>query len=74
MVAGGREGDERHDAPEWSAYMQHELAIPRSTDEIVEAVLERMSARYLEDLPLLDGATAAVERLGATWHLGLASS
>jgi len=61
-------------APEWSAYMQHGLAIPRSSDEIVEAVLERMSARYREDLPLIDGAAAAVERLGDKWQLGLASS
>jgi HAD superfamily hydrolase (TIGR01509 family) len=61
-------------APEWSAYMQRELAIPRSSDEIVEAVLERMSARYREDLPLLDGAAGAVDRLGVKWQLGLASS
>ena len=61
-------------APEWSAYMEGKLAIPRSSDEIVEAVLERMRARYRKDLPLIDGAAAAVERLGDKWQLGLASS
>ena len=61
-------------APEWSAYMQRELAIPRSRDEIVKAVLERMRARYREDLPMAAGAAGAVERLGDKWQLGLASS
>ena len=59
---------------EWSAYMQRHLAISRSSEEIVDAVLGRMRERYRKDLPVIDGAHAAVERLGGRWQLALASS
>ena len=37
-------------------------------------MVERLAAQYRERLPLIDGAPEAVERLGARWPLGLASS
>jgi HAD superfamily hydrolase (TIGR01509 family) len=61
-------------SPEWSGYMQRELDIARSSEEIVGAVLGRMTERYRKSLPVVDGAGAAVERLAASWPLGLASS
>jgi HAD superfamily hydrolase (TIGR01509 family) len=59
---------------EWSAYMQRHLAISRSSEEIVDAVLGRMRERYRKDLPVIEGAHAAIERLGGRWQLALASS
>jgi HAD superfamily hydrolase (TIGR01509 family) len=37
-------------------------------------VIDRMAARYREQLPLMPGAVEAVQRLAARWPLGLASS
>ena len=61
-------------APEWSAYMHDELGVPLDPDEISDRVVEAVEASYRDTLPLIDGAVAAVERLGARWPLGLASS
>jgi HAD superfamily hydrolase (TIGR01509 family) len=61
-------------APEWSRYMHERVGLRESPDEIAAEVLERMAARYREELPLIEGAVEAVERLAARWPLGLASS
>jgi HAD superfamily hydrolase (TIGR01509 family) len=61
-------------SPEWSRYMHDEIGLRESPEEINELVVERMLARYAEELPLLPGAVEAVERLAARWPLGLASS
>jgi HAD superfamily hydrolase (TIGR01509 family) len=61
-------------SPEWSRYMHERVGLPESPKEIVREVVELMAARYREHLPLIDGATEAVERLAARWPLGLASS
>jgi HAD superfamily hydrolase (TIGR01509 family) len=61
-------------SPEWSRYMHERVGLAASPDEIAAEVIERMSQRYREDLPLIDGAVEAVERIGARWPLGLASS
>jgi HAD superfamily hydrolase (TIGR01509 family) len=61
-------------APEWSAYMRDELRVDREPQEIDAEVVARLLAGYQERLPLLPGATEAVERLAARWPLGLASS
>jgi len=59
---------------EWSTYMQRHLEITRSREEIVDAVLGRMRAQYHNELPVIEGAQAAIERLGDRWPLALASS
>jgi HAD superfamily hydrolase (TIGR01509 family) len=59
---------------EWSAYMHDELGLAQTPEEISAEVVQRMADRYRVRLPLIDGAVAAVERLAATWPLGLASS
>jgi HAD superfamily hydrolase (TIGR01509 family) len=61
-------------SPEWSRYLVDELGVDLEPDAISGQVVERVLAAYEEALPLLPGATEAVERLGARWPLGLASS
>jgi HAD superfamily hydrolase (TIGR01509 family) len=61
-------------SPEWSRYMHDMVGLRESPEEINRLVVERMSALYDRYLPLLPGAVQAVERLGARWPLGLASS
>jgi HAD superfamily hydrolase (TIGR01509 family) len=61
-------------SPEWSRYMHDVVGLPEPPDEIAAEVVRRMEARYRESLPLLPGASEAVERLAAHWPLGLASS
>ncbi|MGZ8694916.1 MAG: HAD family hydrolase [Gaiellaceae bacterium] len=61
-------------SPEWSAYMHDEIGLAKPPEEINRLVVERMLERYARELPLLDGAVEAVERLAARWPLGLASS
>jgi HAD superfamily hydrolase (TIGR01509 family) len=61
-------------SPEWSRYMHEHVGLPESPEEIAAEVVERMAQRYRDELPLIDGAVDAVERLGARWPLGVASS
>ena len=61
-------------SPEWSRYMHDVVGLDDPPDEIAAEVVRRMEARYRESLPLLPGASEAVERLAARWPLGLASS
>ncbi len=61
-------------APEWSRYLSEALGVPGTPEEISADVVQLMEARYHEELPLIPGARAAVERLAARWPLGLASS
>jgi HAD superfamily hydrolase (TIGR01509 family) len=78
--AGGRYGPEEQRAmmgmssPEWSRYMHEHVGLPGSPDEIAAEVVRRMAERYREQLPLIDGAVEAVERLAAEFTLGVASS
>jgi HAD superfamily hydrolase (TIGR01509 family) len=59
---------------EWSRYMHDELGVPEPPEEISAEVVRRLEPVYRDRLPLIDGATEAVERLAARWPLGLASS
>jgi HAD superfamily hydrolase (TIGR01509 family) len=59
---------------EWSRYMHEVVGLPESPAKINREVVDRMLARYLEHLPLIDGAVDAVTRLAAHWPLGVASS
>jgi len=59
---------------EWSRFIHDDLGVPDSPEEISEEVVQRMSARYRERLPMIPGAVDAVGRLAALFPLGLASS
>jgi HAD superfamily hydrolase (TIGR01509 family) len=59
---------------EWSRYMHEELRVPLPPEEISREVVKRVAEHYARDLPLIDGAVEAVQRLAARWRLGLASS
>ena len=59
---------------EWSRYLHDELGVPDPPEEISTEVVRRLESSYRERLPMLPGAREAVERLGARWPLGLASS
>ena len=61
-------------SPEWSRYLHEELGLEESPEELNDEVVRRMLRRYADDLPLLDGAVAAVERLAAGFRLAVASS
>ncbi|MDQ3161665.1 MAG: HAD hydrolase-like protein, partial [Actinomycetota bacterium] len=47
---------------EWSQYMHDELGLVETPAEISAAVVSRMLERYGEELPLIEGAVAAVRR------------
>jgi HAD superfamily hydrolase (TIGR01509 family) len=59
---------------EWSRYLHEVLGVADPPEEISRNVVRRMSERYAEKLPLIDGAVEAVKRLATRWPLGLASS
>jgi HAD superfamily hydrolase (TIGR01509 family) len=59
---------------EWSRYMRDQLRVKMEPSEISAAVVELVASRYREELPLIDGADAAVRSLAARFPLGLASS
>ena len=61
-------------SPEWSRYMHEQLGLAAPPEEINDEVVRRMLVRYRTELPLIDGAVAAVERLAAAFPLALASS
>ena len=59
---------------EWSRYMHDVVGLSAPPEEINDEVVQRMRARYTDDLPLIDGAVEAVERLAGSFRLALASS
>lgn len=59
---------------EWSGYMRAELGLAIDPAQISAAVVELVTKRYRNDLPVIPGADAAVRALAARWPLGLASS
>jgi HAD superfamily hydrolase (TIGR01509 family) len=59
---------------EWSRYVHDEVGVPDPPEEINRRVLEWVEKRYRDDLPWIDGAREAVERIGAQFPLGLATS
>ena len=60
--------------PEWSKYLHDVVGIPEPPEQIARTVIDRITTRYRERLPLIDGAVEAVTRLADHWPLGLASS
>jgi HAD superfamily hydrolase (TIGR01509 family) len=61
-------------SPEWSRYLRDELHAALEPDEISSQVVQLVLAAYRDEVPLIDGAVAAVQRLAARWPVGLASS
>ena len=61
-------------SPEWASYLHDELGVPLEPDAISDEVVRRLERIYRDGLPLVDGATDAVERLAERLPLGLASS
>jgi HAD superfamily hydrolase (TIGR01509 family) len=61
-------------SPEWSAYLRDELGVDLDPRAISDEVVRRLERIYRRELPVLDGAVDAVERLARHWPLGLASS
>ena len=60
--------------PEWSAYLAEVVGVPGSAAEVAEQVIDAVTQRYADDLPLIRGAREAVARLAGHLRLGLASS
>jgi HAD superfamily hydrolase (TIGR01509 family) len=59
---------------EWSRYMHDVVGLSDPPEEISREVVRRMLDRYSRQLPLIDGAVEAVQRMAARWPLALASS
>ena len=59
---------------EWSRYMHDVIGLKDPPEEISAAVVSRVEATYREELPLIDGAPAAIARLAERWPLAVASS
>jgi HAD superfamily hydrolase (TIGR01509 family) len=60
--------------PEWARYLSEDLGVGLPPDEVAREVIDRMAARYTQDVPLMAGAADAVRRIAARWPLGVASS
>jgi HAD superfamily hydrolase (TIGR01509 family) len=77
---GGRwhEGAQRDmmgmSSTEWSRYMHETIGVPDPPEEISAEVVRRLEQIYCRQLPMIEGAAEAVERLAAHWPLGVASS
>ncbi len=80
LEAGGRYDAEAQRAMmgmssrEWAHYIHEDLGVPHPPDRVNADVVELMAERYRQELPLIDGAVEAVERLAARWPLAVASS
>ena len=60
--------------PEWARYLSEDLGVGLPPDQVAALVIGRMTDRYREHVPFLDGAIDAVRRMAARWPLGVASS
>jgi HAD superfamily hydrolase (TIGR01509 family) len=61
-------------SPEWSRYMHDVIGVPDPPEQISAEVVERLAELYRRQLPLIDGAVEALDRIGARWPLAIASS
>lgn len=59
---------------EWSRYLVDDLGVPGTPESVNADIVQLMAASYREQLPLIEGAEEAVERLAASFTLGVASS
>jgi HAD superfamily hydrolase (TIGR01509 family) len=60
--------------PEWARYLSDDLGVGLPPEQVAALVIDRMTARYREHVPLMDGAVDAVHRIAARWPLAVASS
>jgi len=60
--------------PEWARYLSEDLGVGLPAEQVAKEVIDRMTARYREHVPLMDGAVDAVHRIAARWPLAVASS
>ncbi|MFI0448182.1 HAD family hydrolase [Actinomadura sp. 6N118] len=59
---------------EWADYLATDLVEGLTAEEVAYEVVDRMSRRYAENLPLMPGAIEAVRRMAEQYPLGLNSS
>ncbi|WUH99582.1 HAD family phosphatase [Spirillospora sp. NBC_00431] len=59
---------------EWAAYIANDLVDGVTAEDVAYEVVDRMSQRYVDGLPLLPGAESAVRRMAEYRPLGLSSS
>ncbi|WP_026341448.1 HAD family hydrolase [Actinomadura atramentaria] len=59
---------------EWAEYLAGRLVPGESVEDVAYQVIDRMTVRYADAVPLLPGAVETVRRLAARYPLGLASS
>jgi HAD superfamily hydrolase (TIGR01509 family) len=59
---------------EWSRYMHDVIGLADPPEAINAQVVERLLARYEAELPLIEGAVEAVQRLAGEFRLAVASS
>ncbi|GAA1859980.1 HAD family hydrolase [Actinomadura bangladeshensis] len=59
---------------EWAAYIATDLVDGVTAEDVAYEVIDQMSQRYANGLPLLPGAEEAVRRMAGYRPLGLASS
>jgi len=59
---------------EWSRFLHETAGVPDPPEQINDAVVELMLDAYERELPLIDGAVEAVQRLAGAYTLGVASS
>jgi HAD superfamily hydrolase (TIGR01509 family) len=73
-LPGATEAMQGMSSAEWSAYLRDHLGVPLSPPQINDEVVAKLLAYYQNDLPFIAGAREGVQRMGARWPLGLASS
>jgi HAD superfamily hydrolase (TIGR01509 family) len=59
---------------EWSRFLHETAGVPDEPEQINDDVVRLMLDAYEQQLPLIDGAVEAVQRLAAAYTLGVASS
>ncbi|GAA2621832.1 HAD family phosphatase [Actinomadura fulvescens] len=59
---------------EWADYLATDLVDGLTAEDVAYEVIDRMSRRYAENLPLMPGAVETVRRLAGDYPLGLNSS
>ncbi|MER7443663.1 HAD family hydrolase [Micromonospora avicenniae] len=59
---------------EWARYLSAELGVSRTAEQVATEVIDEMTRRYAERVPLIDDADEVVRRMATRWPLGLASS
>ncbi len=59
---------------EWAAHLVEVVGISGTPEEVAQRTIDGMKAAYHRGIQLLPGALDVIDRLGAHWRLGLASS